>query len=354
MISYPALSETREILRDIPPEVWDRRGWDALIIFNVRFKLELPNEDLVETFQAAISEEYQANTGRYQAYVASGGRYKLTNDPITGAPIVNEVPSAQVGDFVTGGRMVGDQIILFTEYGTVHTTTDRILTFRLFQADVLRATGKIYSSAFKRLHEQNLQQWLPQLSRAEKPADDDTSPMNILSAYMEEFLMYAETEVERFEGAIRNKSKAILRDEKEYQFSSDALMTWLKNIDKERKWTKSQVKIYLQHIYGERFSTDKRAYNCRVLAIMLERPDVPAHASLVSPATPTTPANSAEVQHDSGSGQDDAVDPGRPGPTQTGGEPARDSDPVVLEGNRTGGEGPTATTAGGHAEDVPF
>jgi hypothetical protein len=354
MISYPALSETREILRDIPPEVWDRRGWDALIIFNVRFQLGLPNEDLVETFQAAVIEEYQANTGRYQAYAASGGRYKLTKDPITGESIVDEVPPAQAGDFVNGGRMVGDQIIAHTQYGTVNTTTDRILTFRLFQADVLRSTGQLYSSLHKKLHEQNLTRWLPQLSRVEKPADDDTSPINIIKNYMEEFLMYAETEFDRFEGSIKNKTKPILRDGKEYMFSHDALMTWLKNIDKERKWTKSQVKIYLQHIYGERFSSDKRAYNCRVLAIMLERPELPAHASLVPAATPAVPADPGEVQHDSGSGKDDAADTGRDRSAEAGSEPPRDSDPVVLQSDRPGGEGPPPPAAGGYAADVPF
>ena len=342
--------EVLEVLRNLTPTTWDLYATDLILIQRVRWNWDLTNAEAIQAFYDGVAEEAKINSARYKQYVASGGKVIMKKDPFGGPDEVEVLPeSNQTGGFVTGGRIVGDQIILETEVGTVNTATDRILTFRLFQQDVLRSTGTIYESRFKKQHESSVSDWLTHLSRAEKKEEDDTLPLNILRDYMEEFLSYAETEPARFESAIKNKFKPILRDGREWQFSPDNITSWLKAVDKERKWKKSEIKIYLQHIYGERFTSEKRAFNCRVFSIMQTKPDVPQNASFIKPAPRTEPADHTEVQHDSGSGQDHTPDPGRTGPAETGSPAAGDSDPVVQQVHSAGDQGPTT-----FSPDIPF
>lgn len=342
--------EARDILKDLSPHLWDTRGLDALLLFNIRWQIDLPREDVEAALAEAITEESVANTARYQQYVASGGRYQPGGiDPETGLPTVKDnAPGSQAGGFVTGGRITGDQVILETQFGTVNTTTERILTFRLFQQDVLRSTCQLYESVYKKNHELNVKFWLPLLARVEKREDDDTLPINIFRHYVEEWFENAETEPERFESAIRNKNNVILRDGKEYVFSLDTIMNWLKIVDKERKWKKSEIKIYFQTIYGDRFDNDKRVFNCRVFSVMSTRPNLPPGRVIVSNPPAPLP-HKEEVQHDSGSGEDDTTDLGRPSAPQTGSEPARDPDPVVQQSDGGGSQGPSAGE-----DDLPF
>ena len=343
------LWEAQEVLRDLSPHLWDKRGLDALLLHNIRWNLKLQLEDVEKVLAEAIAEEASANTTRYKQYVNSGGRFVISSDPITGEQgIVDNAPGSQNMGFVTGGRITGDQVILETEYGTVNTTTERLLTFRLFQQDVLRSTCQLYESRYKKQHELFVKGWLPLLARAEKREDDDTLPLNIFRNYIEEWFENADTEPERFESAIKRKQNVILKEGKEYLFSLDALMNFLKVVDKERKWKKSEIKIYLQTIYGDRFDNDKRIFGARVFSVMSTRPNLPTGRVFVHNPAATVP-DQTEVQHDSGSGKDDATDPGRPGPAETGSELARDPDPVVQPSDRDGSQG---TSAG--QDDLPF
>lgn len=336
--------EALDILRNLPPNTWDKYAADLLLMQRNRWHWDIDTADAHQCVSDAIEQEAEINTARYREYVASGGRVRMKKDPFGGPDQVEILPvSKQTGGFVMGGRITGDQIILETEVGTVNTSTDRILTFRLFQQDVLRSTCTIYDSRFKKQHEDSVRSWLTHLSRVERREDDDTMPVNILRDYVEEWLQSAETEPMRFETSIRQKHRPILKDDKEYYFSPDTLAAWLKVVDKERKWKKSEIKIYLQTIYGDRFTTDKRLFDIRTFAIMRTRPDVPPPASLVP--KPDQPVDQPQVQHDGGSGEDHAADPGHTEPSETGGEPARDPDPVLLESNSDGGEGTPAGEA---------
>lgn len=338
----------QEIMRDIPPSRWDKYVYDELQLWNYRMGGQLTSEDMKDMVKEVIKEEAAINSTRYKEYEKNGGEYVFNEE---GEQVRGEAPRNM--GFVSGGRLTGDQMVLNTEYGVVNTTTERVLSFRLFQQDVLRSTGALYESKHKLKHEQNLKYWLTVISKVERAEDDDTLPINIFKYYLEEWLLNAEVEPERFESAIRNKTRAFIKDGREYIFSPDALMNWLKVVDKERKWKKSEVKIFLQTIYGPHFDGNKRIFKekYRVFSIMQTRDyDVPiAGESGDGDANPGEAQDSTQILNDSGSGEDHTAPDGHQADSDDGGTITGDSGAVILEDDGGRSEDPPAST-----DDVPF
>lgn len=314
-----------DVLKELQPNIWDTRGYDALRLYIKTWKLEerMEAESLTanDIWRDAILDEKLVNSARYKAYVKSGGMHK----PDVAAPEAEAAGTEQASDFVMSGHVMGETISLQTTHGNVNTTTERILSFTKFQQDVLRDTLTVYPKSLKKKHEDNVVYWVSRLVKYEKTEDNDTLPQNVLANAMEEFFSEAEKLEGRHERALRTKITPILLDNF-YYFQIDALVNWLKKYDRDYHWTRSEVKSFLKNIYRQRFNpgvTIYRVFRCAAIAIKK------------SDTTET------QILNDSGSGQDDSAHHGRDGGDE-GGTPAPVvPHPVVLESNGGGGEEPS-------------
>lgn len=344
------------VLGETSPSLWDTRGWDLALLDKNRWAADLPNQALSEAFNRCLEKERITNTRNWRVYKQNGGRHKGLDT--TGQPLPTDLEeedleaetklkSSQNQDFVTGGTMSGDQIILHTLYGQVITNVEHILSFRLFQQDVLRYTKTVYPSRFKKLHERNVTKWLEAVTFAsEDTKDDDSLPVNLFRNLFPGFIEMAETEPERQERALRQKAYPILENN-ELLFTMATLIEWLRKNDPDHRFKRGELKTFLKESYGTRFTDTVRKFNLRCCRVILTDGDVGFVPPAPKPTTDTVSTENTEhsetdqqeVQHDSGSGEDDPAHHGHHEPREPRLPPPEYDDPVVLQNNRGGSEG---------------
>ena len=316
-------SAAGDVLKELQPNTWDTVGLDVMKSYVQRWqlteKMEAESLTIQDVWRDAILDEKLINSARYKAYVKSGGMYK----PDVMAPEAEATGTAQSSDYVMSGHVWGENISLETVSGTVRTTTERILSFKQFQQDVLRDTLTIYPSSLRKKHETNVAEWVARLVKYEKPEDDVTLPKNMLADYILEYLAEAVSDPTRRERAIQHGRPVL--DGSDYYFQMDAIMSWLKKRDQEYRWKKTEIKLYLQEIYGRRFhANEKLDRRWRCLCIRT-----------AGGGTPKT-----QVLNDSGSGQDDPTAGRRDAGAEAGEDPTILPDTLVLKSDGGGGEDP--------------
>lgn len=319
-----------DVLKELQPNIWDTRGYDALRLYIKTWKLEerMEAESLTanDIWRDAILDEKLVNSARYKAYVKSGGMHK----PDVMAPEAEAVGTGQASDFIMSGHVYGENISLDSIHGIIHTTTERILSFTKFQQDVLRDTLTVYPGSLKKKHEANVVYWVSRLVKHEKREDDVTLPKNMLADYILDYFNEAISAEDRIERAM-SQGRPVLQAGL-YYFQLDAFLAWLNKRDKEYRWKKTEIKLYLQEIYGSCFQPNARL-NRRWRCLSVEK----SHG-----------ANTIKekILNDSGSGQDDSAHHGRDGGDEGGQTAPVVPHPVVLESNGGGSEEPSEEGAG--------
>lgn len=345
------------VFEDISPTVWDTRGWDIAKLEKDRWMNDASAQELAHAFQRTLEKERLANTRNWQVYRSNGGRHKALKSDGTAVPTDIEeedleaettLKTSQNQDFVTGGNMSGEQIILHTTYGKVITDVEHILSFRLFQQDVLRYTKMVYPSRYKKLHEKNVAKWLEKVSFSSTDSHDDSLPINLFSHLFPNFLELAETEEPRFERALSQKHNAV-RIGNDIFFTMATLIEWLRKAAPDHRFSRGEIKTFLRELYGLRFTDSTRLLNYRVQRVTLNatdsgyvepKPEPEPEATTLPPInTGTGTNNPQEIQHDSGSGKDDPTHQGHHDTRGTGTSPPEHAHHVVLEDNRSGSEG---------------
>lgn len=349
------------VFADTSPSLWDTRGWDLAKIERDRWAKDATGAELAAGFNRSLEKERRANTRNWLVYKSNGGKWNGFNE--VGAPLPSEAEAedleaegkfktSQNQDFVTGGMMSGDQIILHTAYGKVITSVDHILSFKLFQQDVLRYTKFVYPGRYRKLHERNVSNWLERIAFASEDAlDDDSLPSNLFQSLLPNFLELAETEPERFERAMRQKQFPI-KENNEVIFTMATILEWLRKSDPDHRFKRGELKTFFKEIYGTRFTDSLRRFNLRCCRIILA-PDEPGFVEPTEP-TPVTlpPANGEdsagdqqEVLNDSGSGENNTTDLGYREPSEPGLPAAEHDDNVVQPNDGTGSGGTPASEA---------
>lgn len=323
------------VLVEIPANLWDSRGRDAYNMemtrwFNEQNQFkdkvsemtegERPTpEEIVAIWKECILVHKQANTTQWRQYVKNNGWYASGED--TSA---QPAEGTQFQDFVTGGEMSGDTIMLDSTFGRITTSTDNILSFMAFQRDVLRATGEVYPKQYRKGHENNVTAWMKLVKRKARE-DDEASLQWQLSRLIDRFLTDHASDPLTHESAIKNGKRAILKRD-EFIFTKDTLFAWLKSHDRERRWERGNVLFILKEIYGSGFNPDKRIFNRRCYAIATDR---------------------VQVLNDGGGGEDDYApqeNPGTPSGGHTASEHLRDE---LQQGDGGRAEGTFEANASG-------
>ncbi|HNA25164.1 MAG TPA: hypothetical protein PLI01_00385 [Nitrospira sp.] len=324
----------RIILEETTPDTWDRRGYDLFRLQVRRMKRydEYSDDALDEVFRKAILLEGEGNTQRFRLYAKNGGQVAKAAEstkPISEAPV-----SSNPG-FVAKILADGKNLLITTEYGLVDTTTERILSFTLFQMDVLRDTHFVYPSIFKKRHEQNVAAWFQSVVEVKKT----TSDAEMFNAFFKTAIVDPLSQ----EAALTQETRPILRNGV-YAFKPNTLLDWARENERYQKLSRPEFVSALTKLYGPDFNSGAYRFKDRCWTVTAAAHDTVMGGTGRDKYDDEGNAKAdPEVQHDGGGRQDDSTHldvSGAPGEGHLAGP---DPGPLVLEERSGRAEEPPPT-----------